>query len=620
MADNTVEIDIDLVVKNALKAIDDLNKKFDSLETQTKKGSAAWETFEGVLSGEAVTKALEKVAQAAEFLFDVFIKQGIEAASEQEAALNQMNIALMGSGNWSVTASEGMDKFAASVQKSSIYSKDQILESEALIESLTHLSGDGLKQATQAAVDLAATMRIDLDSASRLIGKGAEGNTTAFRRLGISISAGKTEAQDFSNMLKALGPEQGAAAQQTHTFEGAMALAKNAMTELQVATGSLVTQNPAIITGLNILTQTLQQYTDEVDANKVGLKEMVTEGIFSLLDGIVELLNIFSVLDKATSITWHSAMLVIDTAAATIVGAITAILYAVKSAVDMIPGLAGSMDHVFGLMADESQKTFDTVSEDYKSVKADFQDTTAFEKAATAVKDFEVKFKAAVADQKAADDDYTRNSKANAAGRAATNEAMAEKQKQDAIKYGLAVKSWDDQTQKERVASLSGTFGTIATLTKSSNTTLFNIGKAAAMAQAAVDGAMAIIKSLASAPYPYNIVLAGLTGVAVAAQEAQIAQQSPPAFEQGGIVPGTSYTGDNTLIRVNSRESILTLQDQTDLFKMIRSGGGQNGGGSNVTVMGNVYAHSSEQVDDLIMRIRHRQEFGNAPRFVPVGG
>ena len=47
---------------------------------------------------------------------------------------------------------------------------------------------------------------------------------------------------------------------------------------------------------------------------------------------------------------------------------------------------------------------------------------------------------------------------------------------------------------------------------------------------------------------------------------------SAPSFERGGIVPGTSYTGDNVTTRLNSREMVLTLQQQGNLFDLINAG------------------------------------------------
>lgn len=77
---------------------------------------------------------------------------------------------------------------------------------------------------------------------------------------------------------------------------------------------------------------------------------------------------------------------------------------------------------------------------------------------------------------------------------------------------------------------------------------------------------------------PWAWAAFGLTGLGqLMAMIAAV--KSAAGFATGGIVGGTSYTGDRQLIRVNSGEMILNGQQQARLFSMINSGGG----GSEVT-------------------------------------
>ena len=48
----------------------------------------------------------------------------------------------------------------------------------------------------------------------------------------------------------------------------------------------------------------------------------------------------------------------------------------------------------------------------------------------------------------------------------------------------------------------------------------------------------------------------------------------PPSFATGGIVPGTSYSGDRVTANVNSGEMILNAQQQKNLWDMANSRGG----------------------------------------------
>ncbi len=121
----------------------------------------------------------------------------------------------------------------------------------------------------------------------------------------------------------------------------------------------------------------------------------------------------------------------------------------------------------------------------------------------------------------------------------------------------LDLKAINEETYAERVANInnqaaenrakieqakntaiinqsSSFFGIMATLSQSGHGKLAAIGKAAAMAQATIDGYLAIQKALAAFPPPFNFIAAGVVGVATAANVAAI---SGIGFSNGG------YTG-----------------------------------------------------------------------------
>lgn len=130
------------------------------------------------------------------------------------------------------------------------------------------------------------------------------------------------------------------------------------------------------------------------------------------------------------------------------------------------------------------------------------------------------------------------------------------------------------QLDQERVSNQRDTFSTIATLSQSNNKTLAAIGKAAGITQIAIDTPVAISKALAAFPPPFNFVAAGLVGTAMAAQAARIAGLN---FANGGIVPGSSFSGDRVPANVNSGEMILNRQQQAQLFNMANGEGNNSG-------------------------------------------
>ncbi|MCW0484655.1 hypothetical protein [Gaoshiqia sediminis] len=84
-----------------------------------------------------------------------------------------------------------------------------------------------------------------------------------------------------------------------------------------------------------------------------------------------------------------------------------------------------------------------------------------------------------------------------------------------------------------------------------------------------------VVKSGAGVPFPGNILAIAAGIAAVVAAFASIAK-----FETGGIVGGSSFTGDKNLIRANSGEMILNYSQQRKLFNVLN--GGTSGAGNEV--------------------------------------
>jgi len=88
-----------------------------------------------------------------------------------------------------------------------------------------------------------------------------------------------------------------------------------------------------------------------------------------------------------------------------------------------------------------------------------------------------------------------------------------------------------------------------------------------------VDTAAAMISAAAGTPGPWwsKLIAAGAAQTLGHIQTGIIIANPPErSFSTGGIVPGTSYSGDNVPARLNSREGIFTLDDQKYLFNQIQ--------------------------------------------------
>jgi len=99
------------------------------------------------------------------------------------------------------------------------------------------------------------------------------------------------------------------------------------------------------------------------------------------------------------------------------------------------------------------------------------------------------------------------------------------------------------QIELDRLSAMSQLFGNLATLMNAQNRKLFEIGKAAAIAQAIVNTATAVTNALAVPPFPLGLALAVTAGVAGAVQIATIQNQkfSGARAMGGDVQAGNSY-------------------------------------------------------------------------------
>jgi len=135
--------------------------------------------------------------------------------------------------------------------------------------------------------------------------------------------------------------------------------------------------------------------------------------------------------------------------------------------------------------------------------------------------------------------------------------------------------------------------------------------KALAMFEIAVNtarGIAAAVQAGAGLVFPANIgaIAAGVGAVVSGIASAKQALSSAPAFATGGIVGGSSFSGDRVIARVNSGEMILNGGQQNRLFNMINGGNASGGGG--------FVASTKIQGSDLLVSIERATNQRNRTR------
>lgn len=151
-----------------------------------------------------------------------FVGSSLEAFGKQEAATKSLSDALTLLGQNSDAAMADMKAFAAEIQKQTVIGDEAVLEMMAMGSALGKLSGEGLKDATTAAIGLSRRLSIDTTAAMRLVARAAVGDTAQLKRYGVVLEEGLTPQQKFNQLLKIGADSFALAAGETDTYTGRM--------------------------------------------------------------------------------------------------------------------------------------------------------------------------------------------------------------------------------------------------------------------------------------------------------------------------------------------------------------------------------------------------------------
>ncbi len=194
----------------------------------------------------------------------------VKAAKESQDAIGQVNAALKSMGGQAGRTSEQLQGLATGLMKSSLFDDDEILRKvTANLLTFGNIAKEQFDGAQQAAVNLAARMGMDLQSATIMVGKALNDpvkGINALKRAGIQF----TDAQkDQIKTMAEAGDVAGAQAimlkELEHQFGGAAKAARDA--------------DP-----FAVLTQSWNEFQEKVGAQLIKALPAITDAITSVLD------------------------------------------------------------------------------------------------------------------------------------------------------------------------------------------------------------------------------------------------------------------------------------------------------------------------------------------------
>lgn len=168
------------------------------------------------------------------------MKEFINASNEQEQASAKLEQALRLQGVTSQEVRKNMEEFSSALQDVTTFADEDITKVQALLVSMTGLTGQAIKPLTRAVLDLAAGMNIDLESAAKMIARTNEG-AEALKRQGIEIGKTKNEGERLAKIIEEIAKRYGGMAEAAgKTKAGSIAQLANAWDDLKEALGDFL--------------------------------------------------------------------------------------------------------------------------------------------------------------------------------------------------------------------------------------------------------------------------------------------------------------------------------------------------------------------------------------------
>lgn len=624
-------------IKQVEAKVKDVEKSFLSLKT------TAGDIFKGTFGAQIAVKALDQVIAAGKQVVQ-FLGESVDAAKEAEQAQAAFAFAISDTETNVAAATARFSNFADGLSQVTAFEDEAIIKSGALIGTLTRLSGEGLQNATKASADLAAALGIDLEQASTLVAKAANGNTAAFGKLGIEIKKGNTDAETFANTLQALSRFQGAAEAKSQTFAGAQARLSNTFGNLQEELGNTIVKNQAFVNAINAVQGILVNLIEYLKLNGPRIGENIAKGFKIAVDAtgvlILAIKPAIELIDKAVSgisflVTASTASLArLGEKVAGTGGVFTALATSAEFAAEKS---AGSFDTAFdkGLIDDFSEslgkisvgleqgigKSAKTAADSIKGTLVPAVKELSEEQkrlgeegqkiAQDAAKRFAPELDAqrqidavkAAAEQKkitelelgiAIDEIRSQAAQREAEQLIAQNEALlsidAEKNaseiaandaklqalldgdtlyvNQKALLEAKILESRKKREEKEkeldrqRLTAVGNLFGAIASAASVAGKDAFELQKAAATAQAIIQGYLAVQTALASAPPPFGAIAAIGVGIQAAANISRINSTN---LATGITEVPSGFPNDSFPANLTSGERVLSVEQNQDL-------------------------------------------------------
>jgi hypothetical protein len=250
----------------AAKQTDTLSVSFTNLVTS-------------MVSAEAIIGAIK----GAWGLLTDEVAASIKAAGDAEKAHVQLVTALRAQGTAIPSVVSAYEGYASALQQTSIYQDDAVKGAMALLVQVGNVMPKDMQAATQAAADLASGLGKDLNEATLMVAKAAEGNTSALKKSGVALDDARVASEGFGYVLDAISEKFGGQASAlAGTYQGRLAQLGNTWNGLEASIGRVITQNSTVLTAFDLLNKSIAANTGELNTNQTA-NDLVSEAVIGVV-------------------------------------------------------------------------------------------------------------------------------------------------------------------------------------------------------------------------------------------------------------------------------------------------------------------------------------------------
>lgn len=558
----------------------------------------------------SVLSDLGKIGAGAFALLSAAIVKSIGEYSQQEQAVNALTRTMVNNGIYSKQLKDAYLEQADALSKVTLFGDEQIIAAQNAFSQQAR--GIQLtKENTKAILDFAQAQGMDAAQAAEVVGKAVGTSTNALARYGIEVTATASKSEKMAQVLTGLNSKFGGQAEAATGGLGALQLLSKSVGELFETLGAKLAPTITYVAReLNALVNSAPQTDSFINAISDGfnfITRMATSVVFAFQ-------SLGTTIGATMGTLAGSLQLLID-------GQFSA---AKTALVDGFADIAKERELI--------KQNHDTKMKELEDIHYNSQVENATREKDLLVQTLAQKNEIVEQDRLTnqqrdlenliAESDIKsqmelallsgKQSQIQAAEAAAADRrfqlatTQADKTKALADKYRATELANQAKFDEAKLENTKATLSTVASLSKSNNMHLAALGKAAALTQIAIDTPAAISKALASAPPPFNFVLAAGVGAAMAAQAAQV---SGVQLAEGGVVMPRPGGIQATIGEGGQAEAVIPL----DRFSEFGMGGG---GGTvvNINVQGGMMGSETEArefalaIDKELLKLRRNNE------------